>query len=186
MIEVAADVGLGLAHGVVRLARTTPAWIAAGEQLREHVAAELVGLVAAVEQIGSSSVPDLLAKPIVDLAVGLTTGQELVPVHAVLEHDSWIYRGDAGEHGGHVFVYDTRPLHRVAHLHVVEHEGRQWRHYLQLRDLLRTSANARAEYESVKLELHRLVGDDRVAYTDGKTDVIRRLLASTNDRRHTG
>ncbi len=179
------EVGLGLDKDTLRLARTTPAWIAAGEQLREQVAAQLVGLVADVEQIGSSSVLDLLAKPIIDLAVGLTADQELAPVRAVFELGGWIYRDDAGEQGGHVFVYETRPLHRVAHLHVVEHEGRQWRHYLHLRDLLRTSADARAEYESVKLELCRLVGDDRAAYTEGKTDVIRRLLGSTGEDHHT-
>ncbi len=49
------EAGLGLDIDTLRLVRATPAWIAAGEQLREQVAAELVGLVADVEQIGSSA-----------------------------------------------------------------------------------------------------------------------------------
>lgn len=62
--------GLGLDHGRVRLARTTEAWLIAGSQLRDDVERTLGTLVAGMEQIGSSAVPGLLAKPIVDLAVG--------------------------------------------------------------------------------------------------------------------
>ncbi len=63
MIDELLEAGLGLEKDTLRLARTTSAWIDAGERLRDLVAAELVGLVADVEQIGSSSVADLLAKP---------------------------------------------------------------------------------------------------------------------------
>lgn len=101
---------------------------------------------------------------------------ELAPVSATLQAHGWTYRGDAGPHGGNVFVLDARPWHRVAHLHVVEHDGDQWRHYLLLRDLLRRSSDARARYELVKQQLVTEFGDDRTAYTDGKSDIVRTLL----------
>jgi GrpB-like predicted nucleotidyltransferase (UPF0157 family) len=75
-----------------------------------------------------------------------------------------------------VFVLEARPWHRVAHLHVVEHDGVQWRDYVRFRDLLRSSAAARGRYEAVKLMLVDEHGEDRTAYTDGKTDVVRSLL----------
>lgn len=170
------DVGLGLDYDKLRIARTSQQWIDAGARLRDHIADELAGLVADVQQIGSSSVLGLLAKPIVDLVAGLVAEQELAPVRTRLEHSAWIYRGDAGANGGQVFVLEAGPWHRIAHLHVVDHDGEQWQEYLQLRDLLRRSATARARYEAVKQQLWLEVGDDRKAYTDGKSDIVRQLL----------
>jgi GrpB-like predicted nucleotidyltransferase (UPF0157 family) len=171
------DAGLGLEYHTLRLDRTTHAWIDAGARLRNDLAEQLQGTVAGVEQIGSSAVVGLLAKPIVDIAIGLATDHDVAPVRRRLESGGWIYRGDAGANGGHVFVLEDRPWHRVAHAHVVDHEGEQWRKYLLLRDLLRRSPAAREQYEAVKLRLAGDVGDDRAAYTDGKSAVVAQLLA---------
>lgn len=172
------DAGLGLDDQTVRLVCTTRAAVDAGARLRDDVAHLVAGVATEVEQVGSSSVVDLLAKPIVDIAIGLSPAQPLAPVCERLESAGWVYRGDAGAQGGHVFVLRVRPGHRVAHIHVVDHDGDQWRNYLRLRDLLRRSPDARARYAAVKQQLAVQVGDDRVAYTDGKSDVVRALLAS--------
>ena len=177
------EAGLGLDHDDLRLDRTSQRWIDAGSSLRDQVADRLSGIVASVEQIGSSSVLGLLAKPIVDLAVGLAPGHDMAPVTNALIAAKWIFRGDAGSTGGHVFVLEARPSFRVAHLHAVEHDGEQWRNYLCLRDLLRRSADARARYESVKRQLANKVGNDRMAYTEGKSDIVRLLLNSIDEKR---
>ncbi len=78
----------------------------------------------------------LLAKPIIDLAVGNVGDHDVVAIRDSLTSGGWIHRGDAGSHGGYVFVLETRPSHRVAHLHVVEFGGPQWVNSLRLRDLL--------------------------------------------------
>ena len=171
------DAGLGLGYDELRLDSTTVAWQAAGEALRDHVADVLAGLAADVAQIGSTSVVGLLAKPIVDLAVGLAPDQDLDPIRSRLEGDGWIYRGDAGDDGGHVLVLESRPWYRVAHAHVVPAGGAQWRNYLQLRDLLRASPDARDRYAAVKLSLLASSGNDRAAYTTGKTEIVTSLLA---------
>jgi GrpB-like predicted nucleotidyltransferase (UPF0157 family) len=120
----------------------------------------------------------LLAKPIIDLAVGSSAHHALPGVTSTLEADGWIYRGDAGEDGGHVFVLEARPWHRVAHLHVVEYGRVQWRNYVRFRDLLRSRPEARDRYEVVKIRLAAERGDDRKAYTDGKSAVVNSLLRS--------
>jgi GrpB-like predicted nucleotidyltransferase (UPF0157 family) len=170
------EAGLGLDSGSLRLDRVTQTWIEAGEVLRDRTTEQLAELDVDVEIVGSSCVLGLLAKPIVDLAVGTRSWLQLVAVRSALASGGWIYRGDAGIDGGHVFVLESAPWHRVGHLHVVEHEGDQWLNYLRLRDLLRRSPRARSRYESVKLELAREFGDDRESYTEGKTDVVRELL----------
>ncbi|GAB7051270.1 GrpB family protein [Catenuloplanes indicus] len=174
--------GLGLARGTVRLERVTAAWIAAGEALREGVSRTLGDAVAGVEVVGSASVPGLLAKPIVDLAAGVQPDQEPDPVAVRLASAGWLYQGDAGDDGGLVFVLESGPGHRVAHLHVVPFGGRQWRNYLCLRDLLRRSPEARLRYETVKRDLHRRYPEDRAAYTNGKGDVVAALLSGADPR----
>ena len=175
-MEWLTDVGLGLENDALRLDRTSQAWIDAGARLREDVAGRLAGSVIGVEQIGSSSVLTLQAKPIVDIAVGLGDEHQLSVVHDRLEATGWIYRGNAGANGGHVFVLETKPQYRVAHVHVVDYDGGQWRNYIRLRDLLRRSPAARARYEAVKQQLVGEFGDDRTAYTDGKTNIVYMLL----------
>lgn len=184
MLSMLTDAGLGLDNDTLRLERTTQEWVDGGVRLRDHLADLLANQVADVEQIGSSSVVDLLAKPIIDIAIGLADEHDLQPVHESLVGAGWIYRGDAGVSGGHVFVLESKPGHRVAHAHVVGHQSEQWLNYLRLRDLLRQDPAARARYEAVKQQLVSQVGDDRVAYTDGKTSIVHQLLqesvAATN------
>jgi GrpB-like predicted nucleotidyltransferase (UPF0157 family) len=169
-------VGLGLDYHEIRLGKTTDAWLAAGAELRDQVAHTLGSAVADVEVVGSSSVLNLLAKPIIDLAVALKADQPLSVVTGKLESAGWIYRGDAGERGGQIFVLEARPWYRVAHLHVVEHDGVQWRNYIRLRDLLRRSPAAREKYQAVKLRLTEQDHADRKAYASGKVEVVSSLL----------
>ncbi len=179
-MEWLTSVGLGLDYDALGLGRTTHEWIGAGEQLRNDLTHLLNGTVTSVEQVGSSSVLNLLAKPIVDIAIGVKNEHDFSAARELLAAAGWIYRGDAGDKGGHVFVLETKPWHRLAHAHVVEFDGAQWRDYLRFRDLLRTSPTACAQYEAVKQQLAAQVGDDRVAYTDGKTAIVTQLLNNPN------
>ena len=167
--------GLGLPKSVVRLVRAERAWSAAADRLIDAVRRALGRDVEAVEHIGSTSVRDLLAKPIVDLAARLVPSASEERAVARLEGAGWEYRGDAGNAGGFVFVLEVRPDFRVAHLHVVHHDDAQWPQYLAFRDRLRADPSARAEYERVKCVLAAEHVDDREAYTAGKNDVVQRL-----------
>jgi GrpB-like predicted nucleotidyltransferase (UPF0157 family) len=178
VVRQLAGAGLGLDYEELRLESTTETWVAAGATLKAHLAEVLGDAVAAVEQVGSSSVVDLLAKPIIDLAVGLAPEQKLEQARSRLEGEGWIYRGDAGNDGGHVFVLEDRPWHRVAHAHVVSLGGDQWTNYLRLRDLLRESPAARERYAAVKRSLFEASANDRSAYTTGKSDVVLSLLGA--------
>jgi GrpB-like predicted nucleotidyltransferase (UPF0157 family) len=175
------DVGLGLDYQELRLERTTDAWLSAGAVLRDHVARVVGDRVGGVEHIGSSAIRDLLSKPIIDLAVGLAQDEGVAAVRQQLEGDDWIYRGDAGSEGGHVFVLEARPWHRVAHLHAVAHGGQQWTRYIRLRDVLRMNPEARRRYTAEKLRLVDESGNDRQAYTSGKSQVVLSLIRSESN-----
>jgi GrpB-like predicted nucleotidyltransferase (UPF0157 family) len=71
-------------------------------------------LAVAIEHVGSTAVPGLVAKPILDLAVGLAPGAD--PDHAItaIERLGYVFRGDKGDIGGLLFVLEDRPAHRLA------------------------------------------------------------------------
>lgn len=169
-------VGLGLDYGTVGLTPARPEWGEVAERLAEAIRDGLGRRAVSVEHVGSTAVPGLAAKPIIDLAVGVTPQLHPARVRNSLERMGYQFRGDAGDQGGLVFVLDARPKHRVVHLHVVDRAGAQWRRYLTFRDLLLTDASAREGYERMKRDLAEKFPDDRKAYTAAKERVVRGLL----------
>ena len=168
--------GLGLPYGTVRLVPAHPGWSRIAHALSGDIARAVPALVHGVEHIGSTAVPGLLSKPIVDLAIGMQLDAQLEDLADRLATIGWIYRGDAGEDGGLVFVMEDAPWHRVAHAHGVVYGGEQWTRYIALRELLRGSAPARRTYEEAKTELAVRFSDDHANYTAGKTPTVTKLL----------
>lgn len=168
--------GLGLDSGTVRLTEARAEWGALANCLAEAIQNQLGGSVVSVEHVGSSAVPGLATKPIIDLVVGLAGQVPLQELRNALEEIGYQFRGDAGDHGGLVFVLDGRPQHRVVHLHVVDHDGAQWRRYLTFRDLLLTDPDARERYERIKRDLAQKFPTDRKAYQAAKQSPIRGLF----------
>ncbi|MCM6774483.1 GrpB family protein [Nocardia sp. CDC159] len=168
---------LGLAKGAVRVLESQPGWPKVFEQLASRLWPALGDLAVAIEHVGSTAVPDLPAKPIVDIAVGLAADTQLVDVITTLTPLGYEFRGDKHQDGGWLFVYSTRPLYRVAHVHAVRHGDPQWRRYLMFRDRLRSDPAARRAYAQLKCQLAAQHADDRQAYTSAKNSLITKLLS---------
>ena len=167
---------LGLKYGTVALVRYDPDWPKAFREEEARLRQGLVPAACAVEHVGSTAVPGLSAKPILDIAIGCPDTIVVADVVMAVERAGYLYRGDAGVAGGHVLVRETAPGMRTHHVHIVDLDGNQWRSYLRLRDWLRANAEARATYERVKQELAANHEDDRRAYTTAKAQVIASLL----------
>jgi GrpB-like predicted nucleotidyltransferase (UPF0157 family) len=123
------------------------------------------------------SVPGLLAKPVLDIAVRLAPDAQLDRVVEALTAKGFEFRGDKGAEGGALFVLSDGPEHRVAHIHVVEHDDPQWDRYLIVRDRLRSDPGARAAYGALKGRLAEQHPSDRASYTAAKSGFIADLLS---------
>ena len=124
----------------------------------------------------STAIPDLPAKPILDLVAAVTTLAVIPELIERLAASGYIYRGDGADRGGHLFVWESEPDVRTTHLHIVTQDDIQWTNYILFRDLLRQNPDLRAEYAALKHDLQARFPDDRESYTDAKRDFILGVL----------
>ena len=128
-----------------------------------------------IEHVGSTAVPGLIAKPVVDVAIAYANRDALATIRAALATAGYEDRGDQGDAGGRMFVKGP-PSCRTHHLHLVSANSRQWRGYLAFRDALRADQTLRRRYAALKIELAGRFAEDRAAYTDGKDAFVRGVL----------
>lgn len=166
---------LGLASGTVRLVMHDPAWatlfVAEAERLRAALGPELP---LALEHMGSTAVPGLVAKPILDLLGGYPAGAAVEPYIQALVRAGYVHRGEQGIAGREFF---RRGEPRAYHLHLTARSGAFWREHLAFRDALRSRPAVREAYAALKLELARRHPRDREAYIEGKGAFVRRVVS---------
>ena len=171
---------LGLESGTVRLVPYDPAWAAlfAAEARRLHAA---LGpeLPLALEHTGSTAVPGLAAKPILDLLGGYPPGTSVERYVAALLRAGYVHRGEQGIPGREFF---RRGDPRAWHLHLVGHGSTVWREQLAFRDALRGDPALRDAYAALKLALARRFPRDRESYIDGKGAFVRGVVEQARSR----
>jgi GrpB-like predicted nucleotidyltransferase (UPF0157 family) len=174
-LQTGTSQALGLESGVVRVVPYDPAWAELFEVERENIDAALRahGVAAAIEHIGSTSVPGLSAKPILDTLVGVDDATRFDAGIAALESAGYSYRGEQGIPGRHFF---RRGVPRQYHIHLTVRGGDVWRDYLVFRDHLRAHPDEAKAYADLKHSLAQRYPRDRESYIEGKTEFVRRIL----------
>lgn len=134
---------------------------------------------AVIEHIGSTSVPGLCAKPVLDIALGVRDmAQAEYAIYALADAD-FVYRREY-ERVLPERRYFVRPECKVprVHLHAVLLGGDLWQRHLYFRDRLRGDSLLREEYARLKRDLSRLHEENKCSYTEAKAPFIQRVLAS--------
>ncbi|HVP12575.1 MAG TPA: GrpB family protein [Phycisphaerae bacterium] len=157
-----------------------PRWPELFRQEKEHLLACLPNeLIRRIEHFGSTAVPGLAAKPIVDMLVEVTdleaTKARIVPVLEAQGYD-YFWRPAMFEGPPFYAWFIKRDAHgvRTHHIHMVEGHFEHWERLL-FRDYLIGHPAVAAEYQALKLSLAAAHPNDRVAYTKGKTEFIVRV-----------
>jgi GrpB-like predicted nucleotidyltransferase (UPF0157 family) len=167
-----------------------PSWPQTFARLRDIYARVLDGVATAIEHVGSTAVPGLSAKPIIDIDVvipsredlpetarrlgtlGYRLGQSDVPSRESFERDSFdVPRDGSGR---------DWPLHN---LYVCPVGSRELRRHLAFRDWLRAHPDDAAAYARLKQRLARQFRHDRDAYVEGKRALVERVLAQAAGQR---
>jgi GrpB-like predicted nucleotidyltransferase (UPF0157 family) len=131
-------------------------------------------LVADIEHVGSTAVPRLVAKPVIDILApveSLEASREVIQVVSAAGYMYYPYKAEEM----HWFCKPT-PAYRTHHLHVVPQNSERWRDNLAFRDALRRDPELAANYGQLKLELAQRFRHDREAYTEAKSSFIRSVI----------
>lgn len=146
-------------------------WAIQYEQEKIQILNALGDTVADIQHIGSTSVPGLAAKPVIDILLGLEI--PLSTQISSLEALGYFYCGEFGIPGRHYF---RRGMPRTHQIHAVRVESDFWKRHILFRDFLRTHPDAARQYEALKRDLAIKFRYDRDRYTDSKAPLINQLL----------
>ncbi len=135
-------------------------------------------LAGPIEHIGSTAVPGLGAKPIIDIMAAvrdLASSKPAIEALKPLQYCYFDYKAD-------VMHWFCKPsdFERTHHLHLVPFASQLWRDRLAFRDRLRSDATLRATYENLKVALASRYREDREAYTVAKTEFVQSVLGKTS------
>jgi GrpB-like predicted nucleotidyltransferase (UPF0157 family) len=153
-----------------------PTRFEAERELLERVLAPW--LKGGVHHVGSTAIPGIAAKPVIDIVAGVAGLEDARAAIAPLSQE-W-YVSDPHRPGiAHHFAKPSRRLPEMTHsLHLTEEGSDLWRERLAFRDALRGDGYLAAEYEALKLQLAQEYVEDGAAYVAGKRAFVVRVLAS--------
>ncbi len=155
-----------------------PEWPRLYEQAKAEICAAVGQYLTAIEHIGSTSVPGLPSKPIIDVLAGVASLDIVVQCIAPLAAIGYIYKPEYEQ-----FIPERRYFLKsegeiqTHHLHIFEADDFPARHELIFRDYLRRHPNAQQQYADLKRALADKFGADRDAYTEAKGEFIRGIVA---------
>lgn len=169
---------LGLIPGTVTLCDYDPQWPQdyrreADRLLDATASRDGAGPIKEVAHIGSTSIPGMMAKPMIDMMVGLHTLADVPALIPTLTQLGYEYKGEFGIPDRHFFTLGNPTTH---HVHMVFHGGPFWRLNILFRDHLRDHPHEAAAYVALKRELAAKFSNNRESYTKGKDAFIRAML----------
>ena len=162
---------------LVEIAGYDPAWPDGFADQQGRVTAILgPWLARPVEHIGSTSVPGLPAKPVIDM---LAPVRSLAAAHdavGALEADGWLFWPEDPCRHYRLWFLRPRPAARTHHLHVIESDHPHARALLAFRDVLRSDRGLRRDYARLKRDLAGQHSHNRNAYSNAKSNFVEHVL----------
>ena len=162
----------GLNPGELRLVVVGPDWALRFSAERNRLSAVLGSAAIDIQHVGSTAVPGVLAKPILDVAVAIQSFENGYPLAPLLVALGYEYRGEYGIPRRHYFVLGTP--RRTHHLHMLEQHGIDWQRHIRFRDQLLRSPAMAAQYSALKLANLSESSGSRDLYQSLKSSFIAR------------
>lgn len=157
-----------------------PAWPQQFQQLAQLLRTALGSVALRIDHIGSTSIPQLAAKPVIDVQISVADFEPLDAYRQPLEHLGYIFRADNPERTKRYFR--ESPGQRRVHIHVRRAGSFSEQFPLLFRAYMRTHPEAASEYARLKIELAQRYNrvEDRHTYTDAKDPFIWQVVAQAD------
>ena len=150
-------------------------WALNFTKIKDEIQNALADLSLGIEHVGSTSVPGLSAKPIIDLDVIIRDYSLFDDVVAALGRIGYRHEGDLGVIGREAFHYDGKEHLQKHHLYVCPQDSPELKRHFAFRDYLRSHPEAVQEYGRIKAEGAALYPYDIEGYIEHKSPFIERV-----------
>lgn len=151
---------LGLKRGIVQLEPHDKQWDEAAIQTIKKLKSILGDDAIDIQHIGSTAIPVIKAKPIIDIVVGVTDFDKVMLHNEQLRQVGIFYRGSDVERQLLYVMGDMENDTRTHHIHIVKWNGTEWKNYIHFRDYLNANENVALCYQKLKEELESKYADD--------------------------
>jgi len=168
---------IGLDRKIVKLSQFCPEWIKLYKDEEKKLEKAIGSLVVDIKHIGSTSIPGICAKPIIDILVGVDSMKTADKTIGIMEKSGYQFKGEAGIPGRYFFVKGTEDK-RTHHLHMIVHNSERWGNYLLFRECLLNNKTIRDEYCKLKIKSAKKYEHDRELYTESKSNFIQKTLVN--------
>ena len=173
---------LGLRRGTVVVEPHNTEWEVIAQQTIAMLRDILGNTIVDVQHIGSTSIKNICAKPIIDIVVGVRTYSDILEQNDILEKNGFIFRGqDVPEQYLYVCGDENTRTH---HIHAVIYGSEPWNNYINMRDYLNCHKADAQAYSELKENLAEQYTDDRNAYTELKSGLIAEILEKARKWRY--
>jgi len=173
---------LGLQTGKLKFVPYNPEYSKLFKQEKKLLKNAVGNYILDIQHIGSTSIPGIIAKPILDIAIAVNNFEVAKVCIKPIEHLGYIYMGEYGLARRHFFI---RGIHcRTHNIHMWEINSHDWKRHLFFRDYLIKNPEVAKQYVDLKLKLLEQYQHDRDRYQDGKSsfiESIERLAALEKD-----
>lgn len=177
------------------LEKYNPEWATIYKEIEDELKLHLASLNPIIEHIGSTSIFDMTAKPIIDIIVGIPNNEQLDKVIEPLTAHDYLYyeKYNSVMPYRRFFVklkakpnFDIPKIYsekdevpnelndfKLAHIHIVEYNSYHWKRHIAFREYLKEHSTIKNEYENIKIHLSTLNWQDGNAYNSAKNDFIK-------------
>lgn len=178
---------IGLKRGTVRLTAHSSEWEEEAERTKAKLRQILGDTITGIEHIGSTSILNIKAKPIIDIVLAVNDFEDILKFNDKLEQNGFFYRPKSDIDDQILFAcgsYYTGLGDEQTHfIHVVLTESEQWQNYINFRDYLNAKPEVARKYEKLKVALSEKFFEDagREKYRQGKNALITQILKEARE-----
>lgn len=167
---------IGLKKGNVNLVKHNEQWHIIAQNTIDELKNILKDAVVDIEHIGSTSIHNIYAKPIIDIVIGLKKLNDILNKDKliILKKNGYLHDKEH-DNESKIFFYKGEGDITTHHMHAVVYGEAAWNHYTKLRDYLNNNYDMALEYQNLKLQSMRDCDNDISKYHEGKTDFLKAI-----------
>ena len=164
---------LGLKRGELRVSPYREEWKKLFEIEKRDIEKAIGDYIKDIQHVGSTSIPGMSAKPILDIAIAVKNFEEARICIEPLCKMEYSFKGENGIPRRHYFLKGEPCTH---HIHMLEKDSEEWEKLILFRDYLRSDQNTAEEYKKLKRDLSKRLQGDRKAYQAAKSDFVAAVI----------